>query len=198
MTNKDEQENGGLDFETLEVSFAAIAPDEKRLVERFYEELFERHPAVMPLFEGSDMKSQRAKLLAALKLVIANVRNMDALLPALQELGQRHQKYGAEPEHYIAVADVLISVMAEIAGDQWTQQTQQAWRGALNAIAGIMLGAYTGASAAPRGARARSYRVLINRDQWRMGKISRASVADFLVKQIDDNTCLGKIPLLIN
>ncbi len=49
-----------------------------------------------------------------------------------------------------------------------------------------------------RGPRARSYRVLINRDQWRMGKISRASVADFLVKHIDDNTCLGKTPLLIN
>ncbi len=49
-----------------------------------------------------------------------------------------------------------------------------------------------------RGPRTRSYRVLINRDAWRMGKISRASVADFLVKQIDDNTCLGKTPLLIN
>lgn len=156
MTDKDEQENGDLDFETLEVSFAAIAPDGKRLVERFYEELFERHPAVMPLFEGSDMKSQRAKLLAALKLIIANVRNMDALLPALQELGQRHQKYGAEPEHYIAVADVLIAVMAEIAGDQWTEQMQQAWRGALNAIAGIMLGAYTGAGAAPGGVERRA------------------------------------------
>jgi putative NADH-flavin reductase len=49
-----------------------------------------------------------------------------------------------------------------------------------------------------RGPRTGSYRVLINRDAWRMGKISRASVADFLVKQIDDNTCLGKTPLLIN
>jgi putative NADH-flavin reductase len=49
-----------------------------------------------------------------------------------------------------------------------------------------------------RGPRTRSYRVLIDRDAWRMGKISRASVADFLVKQIDDNTCLGKTPLLIN
>lgn len=156
MTDKDEQDDESLDFETLEVSFAAIAPDAKRLVERFYEELFERHPAVMPLFEGSDMKSQRAKLLAALKLVIANVRNMDALQPALQELGQRHQEYGAEPDHYIAVADVLISVMAEIAGDQWTEQMQQAWHGALNAIAGIMLGAYTGASAAPGGVERRA------------------------------------------
>ncbi len=156
MTDKDEQENGGLDFEALEVSFAAVAPDAKRLVARFYEELFERHPAVVPLFEGSDMKSQRAKLLAALKLVIANVRHMDALQPALQELGQRHQEYGAEPEHYIAVADVLIVVMAEIAGDQWTEQMQQAWRGALNAIVGIMLGGYTGASAAPGGVERRA------------------------------------------
>ncbi len=49
-----------------------------------------------------------------------------------------------------------------------------------------------------RGPRTRSYRVLINREAWRMGKISRASVADFFVKQIDDNTCLGKAPLLIN
>jgi len=49
-----------------------------------------------------------------------------------------------------------------------------------------------------RGPRAQSYCVLINRDEWRMGKISRASVADFLVKQIDDNTCVGKTPLLIN
>lgn len=156
MTDTDVQENESLDFETLEVSFAAISADGMRLVQRFYEELFERHPAVMPLFEDSDMKSQRAKLLAALKLVIANVRNMDALLPALQELGQRHQKYGAEPEHYIAVADVLISVMAEIAGDQWTERMQQAWRGALNAIAKIMLGAYTGASAAPGGVERRA------------------------------------------
>jgi hypothetical protein len=27
---------------------------------------------------------------------------------------------------------------------------------------------------------------------------ARASVVDFLVKQIDDNACLGKTPLLIN
>jgi hypothetical protein len=31
-----------------------------------------------------------------------------------------------------------------------------------------------------------------------MGKISRADVADFLVKQIDEDTYLGKTPLLIN
>ncbi len=49
-----------------------------------------------------------------------------------------------------------------------------------------------------RGPRTGSYRVLTNPDEWRMGKISRADVADFLVRQIDDDTYLGKTPLLIN
>lgn len=49
-----------------------------------------------------------------------------------------------------------------------------------------------------RGPRTGSYRVLTNPDEWRMGKISRADVADFLVRQIDDDTYLGKTPLLIS
>lgn len=49
-----------------------------------------------------------------------------------------------------------------------------------------------------RGPRTRSYHVLVDRDEWRMGKVSRANVADFLVGQIDDDTYLGKTPLLIN
>jgi putative NADH-flavin reductase len=49
-----------------------------------------------------------------------------------------------------------------------------------------------------RGPRTGSYRVLANPGEWRMGKISRADVADFLVGQIDDDTYLGKTPLLIS
>jgi putative NADH-flavin reductase len=49
-----------------------------------------------------------------------------------------------------------------------------------------------------RGPHSESYRALVERDEWRAGRISRASVADFLVKQIDDDTYLGKTPLLID
>ena len=49
-----------------------------------------------------------------------------------------------------------------------------------------------------RGPRTGAYRVLTNPDEWRMGRISRADVADFLVKQVDDNAHLGQMPLLID
>ena len=44
----------------------------------------------------------------------------------------------------------------------------------------------------------RQYRVLIAPNDWRFGTISRADVADFLVRQIDDRALIGSTPLLIN
>jgi uncharacterized protein YbjT (DUF2867 family) len=42
------------------------------------------------------------------------------------------------------------------------------------------------------------YRVLTTSKEWRFGVISRADVADFLVKQVDDRALVGATPLLIS
>jgi putative NADH-flavin reductase len=42
------------------------------------------------------------------------------------------------------------------------------------------------------------YRVLTRPNDWRFGMISRADVADFLVRQIEDRALIGTAPLLIN
>lgn len=46
------------------------------------------------------------------------------------------------------------------------------------------------------GSRTARYHVLVEPRTWRIGFISRADVADFLVKQIDDDTYLGKTPVI--
>jgi putative NADH-flavin reductase len=47
------------------------------------------------------------------------------------------------------------------------------------------------------GPRTGAYRVLIDRRDWRSGCISRADVADFVLRQIDDATLLYKTPALV-
>src|SRR5262245_10610784 len=42
------------------------------------------------------------------------------------------------------------------------------------------------------------YRVLTKPQEWRAGLISRADVADFLVRQVDDRSLIGATPLLVN
>jgi putative NADH-flavin reductase len=46
------------------------------------------------------------------------------------------------------------------------------------------------------GARTGTYRVLVDPRDWRSGFISRADVADFLVRQIDDEGLIHKTPVL--
>src|SRR4029079_7642502 len=41
------------------------------------------------------------------------------------------------------------------------------------------------------------YRILTAAHDWRFGLISRADVADFIVRQVDDRTLIGATPLLI-
>ena len=132
----------GLDVQVLEQSFGLLAPHINEVVDRFYEELFARYPQVVPLFKNTDKKKQSQKLIGALKLVMNNLNNVDALAKTLTALGERHQGYGAVEEHYGAVATTLLDVMQEFAGQAWTQEVHDAWSHALGTIAEVMLKAY--------------------------------------------------------
>ena len=125
--------------DALETSFDLIAPRGDELMEIFYARLFAAAPAVQPLFAGTDLRRQRAMLLGALVLVRKSLRNLDAIVPKLRELGARHVAYGAEPAHYPVVAEVLIAAMAEVAGDAWRPAYARAWADALGVVAGAML-----------------------------------------------------------
>jgi nitric oxide dioxygenase len=126
-----------LDITNLETSFDAIAARGDELVEDFYNRLFEAAPAVRPLFPG-DMTRQRTMLLAVLVVVRKSLRDLDAIRPTLRRLGARHVGYGALPEHYPVVAQILIESMTHIAGDAWRPEYTTAWAAALNVIAGEM------------------------------------------------------------
>jgi len=98
-----------LDLQALETSFDAVAPRGEELVDDFYNRLFETAPAVRPLF-SHDMTRQKAMLLSALVLVRKSLRDLDAIIPTLHNLGARHVAYGAKPEHYPVVATTLILI----------------------------------------------------------------------------------------
>jgi methyl-accepting chemotaxis protein len=128
--------------ELLEESFALVAAQGEALVHRFYNKLFEDYPELVPLFEGVSVVGQEKKLLASLVLLVQNLHKPDVLKEYLTGLGARHAHYGVEPEDYAKVAETLLSVMAEFAGDGWTDEVQLAWHNTLNNVATIMLDAY--------------------------------------------------------
>lgn len=127
-----------LDLDALETSFDLLAPRGDELMDEFYARLFAAAPAVRPLFPD-DMRRQKTMLLGALVLLRKSLRDLDAIVPKLRDLGARHVSYGARPEHYPLVGSVLIAAMAAVAGESWTQRYELAWSQAYDVVAGVML-----------------------------------------------------------
>jgi nitric oxide dioxygenase len=100
---------------------------------------------VRPLFPA-DLQRQKTMLLGALVLLRKSLRNLDAIVPKLRELGARHVAHGARPEHYPVVGETLIAAMAAVAGAVWRPEYAEAWGGAYEIVAATML---AGAEEAP-------------------------------------------------
>jgi methyl-accepting chemotaxis protein len=128
-----------VDVETLEESFDLVAPKGEELVRKFYDNLFAVAPAVQPLFATVDMERQRQAMLNMLIVVRESLRDLDDIVPDLEDLGARHVGYGAKPEHYPVVGEVMIQTMAEVADDAWKPEYTAAWKGAYQAIQDVML-----------------------------------------------------------
>jgi methyl-accepting chemotaxis protein len=135
-----------LDLQALETSFDLIAPRGDELMDEFYSRLFDSAPGVVPLFAATDLARQKAMLLSTLVLLRKSLRNLDAIVPTLQKLGARHVAYGALPEHYPVVGEVLIASMAAIAGPAWSPEYASAWSDAFAVVAGAMIEGATQAS----------------------------------------------------
>ena len=128
-----------MNLTALETSFDLIAPRGDELMDAFYAGLFTAAPAVEPLFAGVDLQRQKTMLLGTLVLLRKSLRNLDAILPKLRELGARHVAYGALPEHYPVVGEVLIAAMKTVAGPAWTPEYEQAWSEAFGVVAAVMV-----------------------------------------------------------
>jgi hemoglobin-like flavoprotein len=125
--------------ERLQRSAGRCGPLGGRLVERFYERLFQRAPALRPMFPA-DLGKQREKLGLTLERVVGHLRSPDDLSAELRALGQRHLEYGAKPEHYPVVIGELVGAMVDVGAGTFTEEDAADWSLALRIVAEHMLG----------------------------------------------------------
>jgi hemoglobin-like flavoprotein len=123
----------------LEDSFARIRPHGKDFASTFYKNLLTDYPELRPLFASTTMPDQEKKLMMTLVLVINNLRNLTYLTNILRDLGDRHVRYGINPEHYPMVGVTLVKTFESFLGSDWTPEVKQAWINGYGAIVDLML-----------------------------------------------------------
>ena len=130
----------------VQESFAAVRPISDQAAAMFYGRLFTIAPEVKPLFKG-DMSEQGKKLMQMLAVAVNGLNNLEAILPAVQELGRKHVDYGVTAAHYQPVGEALLWTLEQGLGDAFTAETKAAWEKTYTLLAGAMIEAAEGAKA---------------------------------------------------
>jgi hemoglobin-like flavoprotein len=122
----------------VEASFAKVAPIAATAADLFYARLFETAPDLRPMFPD-DLSEQKNKLMAMLGTVVAGLRRLDTLLPAVQALGRRHAAYGVSAEQYAPVGGALLWTLEQGLGAAFTTEVKQAWTAAYTVLSQTMI-----------------------------------------------------------
>lgn len=126
--------------ETIRVvraSFAKIALISDLAATLFYERLFAIAPEVRPLF-ADDLGRQKRALISTLQFAVEHLDREEELLPAVEQLGIRHVRYGVMPEHYPIVGSALLWTLEQGLGSAFTPQVRDAWTSVYEVLATTM------------------------------------------------------------
>ncbi|HEX3134550.1 MAG TPA: globin family protein [Planctomycetota bacterium] len=108
----------------------------------FYAKLFQLDPKLRVLFP-SELKEQKQRLMTMLTAVVRGLKDLGALVPAVQALGKRHVAYGVKEQDYDTVGVALLDTLEKGLGPNWNPQVKDAWVVVYGVLASTMKAAAT-------------------------------------------------------
>jgi len=125
-------------IETVQQSWEKVKPVLQETGESFYKKLFEKAPQLRHLFK-EDVTAQAGRLGYMLTYIVSRLDKLDTILQDVQNLAIRHNKYGAQPEHYAVVGECLLATLEESLGRHWNKQVKDAWATVYGVLADAMI-----------------------------------------------------------
>jgi hemoglobin-like flavoprotein len=123
----------------VQESFRLVLPIRDAAAALFYGKLFELDPGTRNLFAATDLKSQGAKLMAAIGMVVGALNAPAAMLGKVKEMARRHVGYGVEEAHYATVGAALIWTLETGLGEKFTAELRAAWIAAYTLLSTVMI-----------------------------------------------------------
>lgn len=137
----------------IKESYEKFGPNRELAAKLFYDNLFNIAPETRALFPD-DMTGQYHKFTAMFRIIVGTIDKFDELEKQLRGLGARHAKYHARDEHFGAVGEALMMMLAKRFGTSFTPELKYAWTAAYWRLAMIMQDAAEKAAAKPAPATA--------------------------------------------
>lgn len=123
----------------VQSTFAQVAGDGAGFGKRFYEILFSIAPDTRALFTTTPLELQERMFVEMIWLAVRSLSRLEALIPALEDLGARHAAYGIQEAHFTVNKRALIETLREALGSRMTPDAEAAWSETHDVISGAML-----------------------------------------------------------
>lgn len=115
------------DLSLVQTSWAKVVPIASVAADLFYTKLFELDPELRPLFP-SDLADQKKKLMAMISVAVDGLTDLEALVPAVQDLGRRHAKYyKVTAPMFDTVGAALLDTLEKGLGEGWDEEHKEVW-----------------------------------------------------------------------
>lgn len=138
-------------IDLVQSSFKKVVPIADTAADIFYDRLFEIAPDTRALFPEV-MTDQKKKLMQMIGVAVNGLKDLDAIVPAVKNLGARHHEYNVTEAHYDSVGAALLYTLGKGLGDDFTPETEAAWTETYGLLAGVMKDAQKEAAAAAKAA----------------------------------------------
>jgi NAD(P)H-flavin reductase/hemoglobin-like flavoprotein len=126
-----------MDSGRLRASWARVTAHGAQVPQFFYARLFLGSPELRGMFPVS-MAAQSDRLVTAIGQLVSNVDDLDALGPAIEQLGRDHRRFAVRPEQYPLVGEALLATLARFLGRDWTPELADDWTEAYTLVATVM------------------------------------------------------------
>jgi len=125
-------------IELVENSWDYVIINAQEAGTNFYTKLFELDPTLRQLFRD-DIRSQSQKLVSLITFVVHKLNNMNDVIADVKALGKRHKNYRVKTEHYSLVGQALLWTLEKGLGDQWNEETKNAWKAVYTILSDTMI-----------------------------------------------------------
>lgn len=123
-------------------SFGKVAPIANQAAAMFYERLWEIAPETKRLFKATNMQQQGEKLMQMIGIAVGALNNLEAIIPAVQDLGRRHIAYGVSKADYEPVGAALLWTLEQGLGEAFTPDVKTAWTDVYGILVSVATSAY--------------------------------------------------------
>jgi hemoglobin-like flavoprotein len=109
-----------------------------KVVDLFYQRLFELDPETRDLFAATDMEHLHTKFGDTVRMLLASLDEASGLRSLARRSGERHAVYGVRDRDYRTGGEALLWALAQELGNDFTAEVRAAWAEAYTRLAFVM------------------------------------------------------------